>query len=291
MLCKYDGKQNGLGVQWPDNASIAVMITFDFDAEFLRISRAKSRGKTISFSDYSRGLYGPNEGLKRCLNILQKHAVQSTFFVPGAVIEKYHDEVKSIHDHGHEIAYHGYMHETERGISREQEIEYMQKSEKLICSITGKKPVGHRGPDWITHSFTADLLVERGYLYSSTLCDCDWAYFHEHGGKVIPLVELPLDVLLDDFTYYYFTYSPPVVRSMYANREVFNNWKDEFDALSTEKDKIFVLKLHPQLIGRGSRIARLDDFISYMQAQGAWITTCENVAKYLLDAFNKKSGE
>ncbi len=282
MLCKLDGKQNGSGIQWPKSAPIAVMVTFDFDAEFLRIARAKTKGKTIGFADFSRGQYGPYEGLPRCLNVLKKHAVKSTFFVPGAVIEAYRDQVESIHAQGHEIAYHGYNHETERGISKQQETVSMQKSEELIRSITGKAPVGHRGADWITHSFTPELLRERGYLYSSTLCDCDWAYLHEQDRAIIPLVELPLDILLDDFTYYYFTYSTPAVRSMFSNSEVFANWKDEFDALCGEKDKIFVLKLHPQLIGRASRCAALDQFITYMKTRGAWITTCEEVARYVL---------
>lgn len=38
-----DGKTNGPGICWPDGKRIAVMVTFDFDAEFLRISRAESR--------------------------------------------------------------------------------------------------------------------------------------------------------------------------------------------------------------------------------------------------------
>ena len=61
------------------------------------------------------------------------------------------------------------------------------------------------------------------------------------------------------------------------------NWKAEFDGLAEEGDKIFVLKLHPQMIGRASRIAMVGDFISYMKGHGAWITTCENVARYVLN--------
>ena len=53
--------------------------------------------------------------------------------------------------------------------------------------------------------------------------------------------------------------------------------------LAEEGDKIFVLKLHPQMIGRASRIAMVGDFISYMKGHGAWITTCENVARYVLN--------
>lgn len=42
-----DGKTNGPGICWPDGKRIAVMVTFDFDAEFLRISRAESKGTSI----------------------------------------------------------------------------------------------------------------------------------------------------------------------------------------------------------------------------------------------------
>ena len=69
---------------------------------------------------------------------------------------------------------------------------------------------------------------------------------------------------------------------MYTNREVFGNWKDEFDGLAEEGNKIFILKLHPQMIGRASRIAALGNFIAYMKRHGAWITSCEEAARYVL---------
>ena len=99
-----DGKTNGPAFSWPDGKRIAVMVTFDYDAEFLRISRAKSKGTTIGFTDFSRGQYGPHEGLARCLNMLDTMNIKSTFFVPGAVIETYRDTVEEIHRRGHELA-------------------------------------------------------------------------------------------------------------------------------------------------------------------------------------------
>ena len=51
-------------------------------------------------------------------------------------------------------------------------------------------------------------------------------------------------------------------------------------------NKIFILKLHPQMIGRASRAAMLGDLISYMKAQGAWITTCEEAARYVLAQYS-----
>lgn len=273
---------NGPSFTWPNGKRIAVMLTFDFDAEYLRMSRAESKGTHIGFTDFSRGQYGPHEGLLRCLDMLDTCHVKGTFFVPGIVMEQYRDHVCEIHRRGHELAYHGYEHESKRGISLEEETAHMERCEELFVSITGKKPVGHRGPESIIHPFTPELLAERGYLYSSSMKNCDWAYLLEKDGQKLPVVELPTDITMDDFTYYYFTFSDPAVRAMYTNREVIGNWKDEFDGLAEEGNKIFILKLHPQMIGRASRIAALGEFIAYMQRHGAWIATCEEVARYVL---------
>ena len=276
-----DGKTNGPAFSWPDGKRIAVMVTFDYDAEFLRMSRAKSKGTSIGFTDFSRGQYGPHEGLARCLDMLDTMNIKSTFFVPGAVIETYRDTVEEIHRRGHELACHGYQHESSPELTREEMEEILDKSESLLFDITGKKPAGHRAPESVLQDFMPELLAKRGYLYSSSMKDCDWAYLWEKDGKELPLVELPNDITMDDFTYYYFTFSDPAVRCMYPNREVYGNWKQEFDALALEGNKIFILKLHPQMIGRASRIGMVGELIAYMQDHGAWIATCEEVARYV----------
>ena len=276
-----DGKTNGPAFSWPDGKRIAVMVTFDYDAEFLRMSRAKSKGTSIGFTDFSRGQYGPHEGLARCLDMLDTMNIKSTFFVPGAVIETYRDTVEEIHRRGHELACHGYQHESSPELTREEMEEILDKSESLLFDITGKKPAGHRAPESVLQDFMPELLAKRGYLYSSSMKDCDWAYLWEKDGKELPLVELPNDITMDDFTYYYFTFSDPAVRCMYPNREVYGNWKQEFGALALEGNKIFILKLHPQMIGRASRIGMVGELIAYMQDHGAWIATCEEVARYV----------
>ena len=276
-----DGKTNGPAFSWPDGKRIAVMVTFDYDAEFLRMSRAKSKGTSIGFTDFSRGQYGPHEGLARCLDMLDTMNIKSTFFVPGAVIETYRDTVEEIHRRGHELACHGYQHESSPELTREEMEEILDKSESLLFDITGKKPAGHRAPESVLQDFMPELLAKRGYLYSSSMKDCDWAYLWEKDGKELPLVELPNDITMDDFTYYYFTFSDPAVRCMYPNREVYGNWKQEFDALALEGNKIFILKLHPQMIGRASRIGMVGELIAYMQDHGAWIATCEEVERYV----------
>ena len=101
--------KNGDGIIWPSGKRIAAMVTFDFDGELLRQSVIGKR--SIGFSDTSRGQYGPDEGLKRCLDMLERQHLQTTFFVPGRMVEKYPAHIAKIVAAGHELAYHGYEHE------------------------------------------------------------------------------------------------------------------------------------------------------------------------------------
>ena len=273
------GINGGEGIVWPNGARLAVMLTFDFDAETLQISRFQGN---VGFGDRSRGEYGPNEGLKRCLDVLARRDVKGTFFVPGYVADHYPDKVREIIAGGHEIGYHGYLHETELGIPREQEERIMERGEQALLALTGKKPVGYRAPGSIMQLYSPDLIYERGYLYSSTMKTCDWAYCYEKDGRTLPMVELPTDYCLDDHSYYFYTLCVPRHRNLFNNRVVREIWQDEFDGLAAEGDKIMCLKLHPQLIGRASRAQMLEELIAYMQENGAWIATCEEVARYVL---------
>ena len=220
--------------------------------------------------------------------MLDTQDIKATFFVPGRVIELYEDTVKEIHHRGHEIAFHGYMHEGSREITREEEEIIMQRSEALIQKITGKKPLGHRAPHGIVRKHTYDLIEERSYLYSSNLRDCDWAYLHKTANGS-PLVEIPTDVNLDDYTYFFYSSAvEPPHRAVYTNREYIEILKEEFDALALEEDKVFCLKLHPQFIGRAGRINALSDFVGYMKQNGAWFATCEEISNYVIDRENNQ---
>lgn len=279
--------KNGDGIRWPDQKRIAVVLSFDFDAEFLRQSVIGK--KTIGFSDRSRGQYGPDEGLKRCLEMLRRQEIRTTFFVPGAVAEKYPSQVKAIAAHGHELAYHGYEHDADVLISVEAEEENMRKAEAILESISGAKVAGYRGPlDTLPESAFL-LLQKRGYLYESTLKDCDWAYVPEDCAPETPVVELPTDVAIDDFSYFYFSYADEhTITCCYPTDYVYDMWKDYFDELAAEGDKVMIMKLHPQLIGRVSRIRMLERFVLYMKQNGAWITSCRELARYVLDDYKER---
>ena len=277
--------KNGDGIKWPYGKRIAVLLTFDFDAEYLRYS-VTGQDK-LGFSDISRGQYGPHEGLQRCLDMLQRQAIRTTFFVPGIVAEKYLAEVQKIAEQGHELAYHGYSHDARLGIPEMEEEANMAKTEGLLEAISGRKVIGHRAPLDAMQTYAVKLMQKRGYLYSSTLKDCDWAYIHagEH-----PVVELPTEPGFDDFSFFYFSYADAhPITCCYPAKYVYDMWKDAFDELANEGDKIMCLKLHPQLIGRSSRIRMLEQLILYMRQNGAWLASCEEVARYVLSQNGKEA--
>ena len=265
-------------VVWPNDKKLAIALTFEFDAEMYWYGKEP---KSInSFANLTRGQYGPHEGIYRVIDMLDIHDVKATFFIPGWVIEHYPEQVQLIHDKGHEIAYHGYMHEEKRGISREEEEARMEQCEQIIAGVTGKKPVGHRGPGSIIHPFTMELLAQRDYLYSSNMKNANTPYLHEYNGKKV--VELPVDEYMDDANYYFFAYSPFTHDNIHTPNFVNDCWRADFDALSQEPGSVFVLKCHPQLIGRAGRIRRFSELVGYMKARGGWIAPAEKIASYVL---------
>ena len=282
----------GEGIRWPEGSRVAVLLTFDFDADRLQAARF---GEEIPFADRSRGLYGPDEGLDRCLRMLKERDVPATFFVPGLVCQRYPDHVRAIVQGGHEIAYHGYAHEIKgHPVPLEKERGDMERSEAVIQELWGRRPVGCRLPGGYMQSYTVDLLLERGYKYSSAMTPakcCDWAYLYERDGKKQPLAEFSTDPMLEDFPYYFFTLGNPPHKTPYNNAYVREIWQDEFDGRLAEGDKFFCLKLHPSLIGRSSRCKMLGEFIAYMKDQGAWFATCETAADYVMAQNGVTAGE
>ena len=60
-------------------------------------------------------------------------------------------------------------------------------------------------------------------------------------------------------------------------------WQAEFETACRE-GTLFLLTMHPQVIGHRSRLAMLEGLIQYMQEKpGVWFATHEAVARYVLE--------
>jgi peptidoglycan-N-acetylglucosamine deacetylase len=256
------------------------LLTFDLDAELLWTSRdPKNWERPIALS---QGAYGYREGVPRILNLLAKHSIQCTFFVPGMIVERNREVVRDICAAGHEIAHHSYSHRWLQDMDEETERQEFEKTIDLIASLTGSKPYGFRSPAAEFSKNTMRLLIEYGFLYSSNFFDCDEPYKHVVDGVKTGLIEFPFAWVLDDAPF--FLYSIQLTgRVMMPPSAVFEHWSAEFDQLYREK-KAFLLAMHPQIIGRPSRIVLLERLIEHIrQAPEARFYRCDQLALELKD--------
>ena len=263
-------------MNWPDNKRIAVMMAFDLDAETMWTTHGD--GSTAHMTNLSRGAYGPKQGVPRILDMLDSHQVKATFFIPGVVAEHYPEVVKEIARRGHDIGFHGYLHEESTKTTYEQEDATMHRSEKIIYDLTGQKIAGHRAPGGVIHDYSLRLFLEHGYIYSSNWRDSDGPFLHQIDGKTVPLVELPKDSIFDDTAYDFYTDAAP---ERYGLKSPDEMWKEEFDSLAVE-GRMINFVLHPQFVGRASRVQMLSRLIGYMKSHGAWLDTNRAVASWVL---------
>ena len=263
-------------MNWPDNKRIAVMMAFDLDAETMWTTHGD--GSTAHMTNLSRGAYGPKQGVPRILDMLDSHQVKATFFIPGVVAEHYPEVVREIARRGHDIGFHGYLHEESTKTTYEQEDATMHRSEKIIYDLTGQKIAGHRAPGGVIHDYS---LLEHGYIYSSNWRDSDGPFLHQIDGKTVPLVELPKDSIFDDTAYDFYTDAAPERYGLKSPDEMFEIWKEEFDSLAAE-GRMINFVLHPQFVGRASRVQMLSRLIGYMKSHGAWLDTNRAVASWVL---------
>jgi peptidoglycan/xylan/chitin deacetylase (PgdA/CDA1 family) len=265
-----------LPAAWPDGAKVAVALSFDFDNETPAL-----RDNQTSPGVLSQGEYGARAALPRVLALLERQHVPATFFVPAVSAELHRESMQKIVAGGHEVGLHGWIHERNSLLGEADERELMARSLSALQAITGRRPVGLRTPSWDFSPHTARLVKELGLLYDSSLMADDSPYELLLEGERSGLVELPVEWILDDYPYFGMDrfgatrpHSPP--------SHVLEIWQAEFDR-AREEGGLFVLTMHPHVIGHRSRIAMLERLVEHMRSRpGVWFATHEQVARHVV---------
>jgi len=253
-----------------------VMLTFDLDEESGALFREPSTRNRPQMLAGAR--YGSRVGVARILDLLDRHGIRATWFVPGWVAERRTACVEEIARRGHEVAHHGYMHEWPSKLeSIDQEREILEKGLRILEDVTGKRPVGYRAPAWEFSDHTLGLLHEYGFLYTSNFMDDDGPYLHVIDGKQTQLVELPTSWLINDVPFFSFSLGS---QATIADPDVpLGLWTTEFEGLYREEGKCCVLTHHPSGAGRHFRIALLERFIAFVKDHpDAYFAPCAEVA-------------
>lgn len=259
-------------IRWPDGRRVAVTLTFDFQGG--EDVKPLANG-TINHEEYTQGEYGPNTAIWRLLRILEEESVKATFLTCGAIAERYPEAVAAIVAQGHEIAGHGYHHETARNLTRAEESEVMTRTAAMILKRTGQRPLGWRSCTQSPNSI--ELLMEHGFIWNSNTFSHDLPFLWESGGKV--LVELPRHPFGDGRLYGHHDSGTPA--------DALAVWKAFFDELHAEsaaQPQYVPFQIHPYISGRPGRAATLKAMIQHMKrAEGVWFATGTEVARWCLD--------
>jgi peptidoglycan-N-acetylglucosamine deacetylase len=264
-----------------------VCLSFDFDA--MSVWLAYDR---VTPAMLHRGEYGARVGVPRILKLLGVHGIEATFFVPGHTVESFPAEVESILAAGHEVAHHSYAHIDPSGQPREEERGDMERAWRVLEGI-GVMPFGFRSPSADLSPATLDLIEEMGFLYDSSLMTDDYVPFHPRIGdrvaRGVPLErgrearfwELPMCFELDDWVHFQFNFDP-YRKGGATPSQVLEIWRAEFDFMHATVDGgVLTYCMHPQVIGRGHRIAMLDELIGHCRDAGARFERMADVAERL----------
>ncbi len=259
---------------WPGGAKCAVALSFDSDHE---TNELREGGKSIGRMSW--GQYGSRVAVPRILELLRRHDVKASFYVPAVVALLYEDEQRRVVAEGHEIGIHGWIHELNSVLPMEAERELMLRSSDTLEKITGVRPVGMRTPSWDFSPNTLRIEKEMGLAYDSSLMADEDCYELLLDGEPTGIVELPVEWIRDDAVYF-LMHRFQGLRPYTAPTDVFDIFKREFDA-AYESGGLFQLTCHPHVIGYRSRLWILEELIRHAKSRpGVWFGTHAEVADW-----------
>jgi peptidoglycan/xylan/chitin deacetylase (PgdA/CDA1 family) len=246
-----------------------VCLTFDFDAMSVWFGY-----EHVTPAMLQRGEYGARVGVPRLLQMLAERDLPATFFIPGHTLESFPEPCHAILAAGHEVAHHSYAHVDPSGQPPDEERADMERALAVLERL-GVRPLGYRSPSADVSAATLGLLEEHGFLYDSSLMADD---FHPYRprigdrvsqteplerGREARLWEIPMCFELDDWPHFQFNFSPSRV-GLSAPSKVLEIWRGELDWMHAHEDGgVLVLTMHPQVIGRGHRLAMLERFVEH----------------------------
>jgi peptidoglycan/xylan/chitin deacetylase (PgdA/CDA1 family) len=249
------------------NARTVVLLTFDFDAESAQVRKTPHLPVTLSKGQFAR------VGVDRILRLLDRYGIRATFFTPAWTARQYSELVHEIVQRGHEIAAHGYLHENLSELDENKERGVHEKSMKMLAETAGKKPVGFRAPYWEWSQRTLGFLRKYQFAYDSSLMNDDKPYLMESSSGT-EIYELPVEWFLDDWALFEERRQSPGM--------VFEAWKSEFDAVHELGIGYFMLTMHPECIGRASRMCMLEQLVNHIRAKnGIEFARCDELVEHL----------
>ncbi len=259
---------------WKDGGRCAVALSFDADHE---TNELRDGGKSIG--RLSWGQYGNRVAMPRILELLARHGVPATFYVPAVAALIHPDEQRRVVAEGHEIGIHGWIHELNSVLPYAAERDLMLRSADALEKITKVRPVGLRTPSWDFSPNTLAIEKDMGLVYDSSLMADEDCYELLLDGEPTGVIELPVEWVRDDAVYF-MMHRFQSLRPHTPPADVLDIFRREFD-MAYDQGGIFQLTMHPHIIGYRSRIFIVEELIRHAKSRpGVWFATHHEVAEW-----------
>lgn len=258
--------------KWPNGAKVAVCMTYDIDNESPLLNNNNLLPTPLSETEY-----GATSGLPRILALLDQNRIPATFYLPAVSAILAPEMIPAIQKSGrHEIALHGWIHESLPALNNASEEErLLHQAIDYLTKATGKRPVGTRAGAWALSPYSLNILRKADLLYDSSLMGRDEPYNIISNGEDTGLLELPVSWIEDDAPYFGRTGALP------SPELIFRVYRDEFDT-AYQEGTFVMLTFHPHISGRRSRAVHMAKLIEYMKMKpGVWFATAQQVAEYV----------
>jgi peptidoglycan-N-acetylglucosamine deacetylase len=259
---------------WPGDARCAVALSFDADHETIPLRDADASPMRLS-----QGQYGARAAMPRIRRLLEREQIPASFFYPAVSALLYPDEVRGLVADGHEIGIHSWIHELNTGLAHADERRLSFRAAEVLTDITKIAPVGIRTASWDFSPNTLAIIREMRLLYDSSLMADDEPYELTEDGKPTGIVELPPEWIRDDYVYFGM-HRGSTLRPHTPPSSVEEIFTAEFDG-AWEEGGLFLLTMHPHVIGHRSRLPMLQRLIAHIKARGkTWFATHAQVAAW-----------
>lgn len=132
---------------------------------------------------FACNVFWGEEFLPGMLEAFNNEDIKITFFIGGSWAKRYPDMLLLLSDNGHEIANHSYSHPHPNRLSKQKNQEEIQKTEKLIEQIIGKKTYLYAPP---YGEFNESVLIAAGELgYKTILWTIDTIDWQRPSSEII----------------------------------------------------------------------------------------------------------
>jgi peptidoglycan-N-acetylglucosamine deacetylase len=264
--------------EWPQGNQSCATYTIDVDASTHEYKESKNISGNLSVGDY-----GPRAGVPRLLRLFAKYGVKASFFICGWVAERFPEMVKKIHEEGHDVAAHGYLHENSLEINHDQKIQLFQKTNKILSDITGIPCRGLRpiGPAWPPE--TIKEFCRLGFRYFISTADTYYpSKFRLETGEELELLQLNMNWAVDDVAFFWGGTRNGQFRPFASFEDALQIWKAEFET-THEMGGLFNVTIHPRASGRASTIRVHEKLIQHIQnTPGVWFAPVSQIADWVL---------